>query len=88
MRFSVPKDEIFGVVFDVILDHFLESFLASFLESFLDHFCKKKYTFFGYDLVFLTIPYPCRSYSPRNVLSALPPSAPTRFLRLASGSSS
>ena len=63
MRFSVPKDEIFliifgvsfGVVFDVILDHFLESFLASFLESFLDHFCKKKYTFFAYDLVYLNI---------------------------------
>ena len=51
MRFSVPKDEIFGVVFDVILDHFLESFLASFL----DHFCKKKYTFFAYDLVYLNI---------------------------------
>ena len=55
MRFSVPKDEIFGVVFDVILDHFLESFLASFLESFLDHFCKKKYTFFAYDLVYLKV---------------------------------
>ena len=63
MRFSVPKDEIFliifgvsfGVVFDAILDHFLESLLASFLESFLDHFCKKKYTFFDYDFINLSL---------------------------------
>ena len=56
MRFSVPKDDIFGVAFDAILDHFLESLLASFLES---HFCKKKYMFFDYDLVFLKIIRPC-----------------------------
>ena len=62
MRFSVPSDEMFGVVFDAILDHFLESLLASFLESFLDPFCKKKYMFFDYDLVFLN--FGCRPSSP------------------------